>query len=169
MGKLLANIVSACSPIRPPRALLGTLQKDSEVLLEITADFVQRRDKVRLISFYELEFTSIGPFIRKMVSVIFRPGNYAVILILCYRLLKSSRQFSISLKRSRFPNFPITATLSDSDHLKIAVFALCYAGSKTLLMNCNMNSPRKQNIVRTQICEYTELFFKKALRPYSST
>ncbi|KAJ5537510.1 hypothetical protein N7513_007160 [Penicillium frequentans] len=67
MGKLLANIVSACSPIRPPRALLGTLQKDSEVLLEITEDFIRRRHTVRLVSFYELEFTSIGPFIRKLV------------------------------------------------------------------------------------------------------
>lgn len=67
MGKLLANIVSACSLIRPPHALLGTLQKDSEVLLEITEDFVRRRHKVRLVSFYELEFTSIGPFTRKLV------------------------------------------------------------------------------------------------------
>lgn len=68
MGKLLANIVSACSPIRPPRALLGSLQKDSEVLLEITEDFVRRRHKLRLVSFYELEFTSLGPFIRKLVT-----------------------------------------------------------------------------------------------------
>lgn len=68
MGKLLANIVSACSPIRPPLALLGTLQKDSEVLSEITEDFIKRRSKVRLVSFYELEFTPIGPFTKKLVT-----------------------------------------------------------------------------------------------------
>jgi hypothetical protein len=67
MGKVLANIVSAFSPIRAPRALIGALQKDSEVLLEITEDFVKRRRKVHLISFYELEFTSIGPLLRKLV------------------------------------------------------------------------------------------------------
>lgn len=67
MGKLLANIVSAFSPIRSPRALIGMLQKDSEVLLEITEDFLKRRRKIRLVSFYELEFTSIGPFLRKLV------------------------------------------------------------------------------------------------------
>lgn len=71
MGKLLANIVSACSPIRPPRALIGTLQRDSEVLLEITEDFVKRRKKVHLVSFYELELTSIGPFIRRLVTTLF--------------------------------------------------------------------------------------------------
>ncbi|KAK9578899.1 hypothetical protein V6Z98_005612 [Aspergillus fumigatus] len=67
MGKVLANIVSAFSPIRTPRALIGTLQKDSEVLLEITEDFLKRRRKVQLVSFYELEFTSIGPFLRRLI------------------------------------------------------------------------------------------------------
>ncbi|RAK99392.1 LipA and NB-ARC domain protein [Aspergillus ibericus CBS 121593] len=67
MGKLMANIVSACSPLRPPRALIRDLQKDSEVLLEITEDFVKRRRTVHLVSFYELELTSIGPFIKKMI------------------------------------------------------------------------------------------------------
>ena len=71
MGKLLANIVSAWSPIRPPRVLLGTLQKDSEVLLEITEGFIKRRNKMRLVSFYELEFTSIGPFMKKLVTAPF--------------------------------------------------------------------------------------------------
>ncbi|PKX96267.1 LipA and NB-ARC domain protein [Aspergillus novofumigatus IBT 16806] len=67
MGKVLANIVSAFSPIRAPRALIGMLQKDSEVLLEITEDFLKRRRKVQLVSFYELEFTSIGPFLRRLI------------------------------------------------------------------------------------------------------
>lgn len=68
MGKLVANILSACSSMRPPRTLLGLLQKDSEVLMEITQDFVKRRKQVHLVSFYELEFTPIGPFLRKMVK-----------------------------------------------------------------------------------------------------
>lgn len=68
MGKVLVNIVSAFSLIRTPRALIGTLQKDSEVLLEITEDFLKRRRKVQLVSFYELEFTSIGPFLRRLVT-----------------------------------------------------------------------------------------------------
>ncbi|KZN89782.1 Protein SERAC1 [Penicillium chrysogenum] len=67
MGKLMANIVSACSPMRPPRTLIGVLQKDSQALLEITEDFCKRRNKVKLISFYELELTSIGPFLRKLI------------------------------------------------------------------------------------------------------
>ncbi|KAH1339728.1 hypothetical protein KXX14_006904 [Aspergillus fumigatus] len=67
MGKVLVNIVSAFSLIRTPRALIGTLQKDSEVLLEITEDFLKRRRKVQLVSFYELEFTSIGPFLRRLI------------------------------------------------------------------------------------------------------
>ncbi|TPX20904.1 hypothetical protein DIZ76_016801 [Coccidioides immitis] len=67
MGKLLANIVSACSPIKTPRALIKTLQKDSGVLMEITDDFIKRRKKVHLVSFYELELTSIGPFFRRMI------------------------------------------------------------------------------------------------------
>lgn len=71
MGKLVANIVSACTPIRPPRVLIGTLQKDAEVLLEITEDFVKRRKKVHVVSFYELELTSIGPFLRRLVTTLF--------------------------------------------------------------------------------------------------
>jgi hypothetical protein len=59
---VLANTVATFSPIRTPHALIRTLQKDSEVLLEITEDFLKRRKKIRLVSFYELEFTSIGPF-----------------------------------------------------------------------------------------------------------
>jgi hypothetical protein len=68
MGKLMANIVSACSPIRPPRTLIGILQKDSKVLLEITEDFIKRRKKIHLVCFYELEMTSIAPFLRKLVG-----------------------------------------------------------------------------------------------------
>jgi hypothetical protein len=60
------------SPIRTPRALIRTLQKDSEALLEITEDFLKRRKKIRLVSFYELEFTSIGLFLRETSNPISR-------------------------------------------------------------------------------------------------
>ncbi|EAS28259.3 uncharacterized protein CIMG_09463 [Coccidioides immitis RS] len=67
MGKLLANIAFTCSPMKAPRALIGMLRKEPEAILEITGDFIKRRKKVHLMSFYELELTSIGPFFRKMV------------------------------------------------------------------------------------------------------
>lgn len=68
LGKLVANIVAACSPLRPARALVATLQKDSEVLLEITEDFVKRRKTLHLVSFFEMEMTYIAPFVKRLVS-----------------------------------------------------------------------------------------------------
>ncbi|EEP78060.1 predicted protein [Uncinocarpus reesii 1704] len=67
MGKVLANIVFAFSPIRAPLALIRTFKEESELLLEITEDFLQRRERIHLVSFYELESTSIGPFLRKLI------------------------------------------------------------------------------------------------------
>jgi hypothetical protein len=69
MGKLVANIVAACTPLNPAKGLLATLQKDSEVLLEITDDFVKRRKKLHLVSFFEMEMTSIAPFVKRFVSL----------------------------------------------------------------------------------------------------
>lgn len=68
LGKLMANIVSACSPIRPANAFIGLLQKDSELLLEITEDFIKRRKRLHLVSFFEMEMTSIAPFVKKLAS-----------------------------------------------------------------------------------------------------
>ncbi|KAL9119010.1 MAG: hypothetical protein Q9187_004437 [Circinaria calcarea] len=65
-GKIIANIVSACSPLNPARTLFGILQKDSKVLFEITEDFVQKTTMLQLVSFFEMEMTSLGPF-KKMV------------------------------------------------------------------------------------------------------
>ena len=70
LGKLVANIVDACSPINPARSLIATLRKDSEVLLEITEDFVKIRKSLHLVSFFEMEMTTIAPFIRKLASVL---------------------------------------------------------------------------------------------------
>jgi hypothetical protein len=81
--------------MRAPRALIGMLQKDSEVLLEITEDFLKRRGKIRLISFYELEFTSIGPFLKKMVSPL------QTVLVLTWLILCSDRRTTLcSFKRA---------------------------------------------------------------------
>lgn len=63
-GKVLANIISACSPFRPARTLLGSLRKDSKVLFEITEDFVEKLPKLQIVSFFEMEMTSFGLFKR---------------------------------------------------------------------------------------------------------
>ena len=60
----MGDIAAACTPMAAPRMLLGTLQKDSKVLFEITADFVCKVPKLRIVSFYEMEMTSIGIFKR---------------------------------------------------------------------------------------------------------
>ncbi|KAF3936592.1 hypothetical protein ABW19_dt0207138 [Dactylella cylindrospora] len=67
LGKLVSNIVAACTPIGAARKLVTTLQKDSEVLFEITSDFVKIRKTIRLVSFFELEMTHIAPLIKRLV------------------------------------------------------------------------------------------------------
>jgi hypothetical protein len=73
LGKIVANVVSACSWMNPAKRLLGTLQKDSRALFEITQEFVYKTPKLHLVSFYEMEVTNLGLF-RKMVSTEHRPG-----------------------------------------------------------------------------------------------
>lgn len=73
IGKIVANIVSACSWMNPAKRLLGTLQKDSEALFEISQDFVHKAQKLHLVSFYEMEMTNLMLF-RRMVSTDHRPG-----------------------------------------------------------------------------------------------
>ncbi len=68
LGKIMADIAAACTPMAAPRMLLGTLQRDSKVLFEITADFVCKVPKLRIVSFYEMEMTSIGIF-RRLVRI----------------------------------------------------------------------------------------------------
>lgn len=66
-GKIIANIVAACSPLNPARKLLSNLQKDSQVLFEITEEFLQKAPELQLISFFEMEATNFI-FFRRMVT-----------------------------------------------------------------------------------------------------
>ena len=66
-GKIIANIVAACSPLNPARGLLSSLQKDSQVLFEITEEFLEKAPELQLISFFEMETTNFV-FFRRMVS-----------------------------------------------------------------------------------------------------
>jgi len=68
IGKIVANIASACSWMNPAKRLLGTLQKDSKALFEITQEFVYKTPKLHLVSFYEMEMTNLVLF-RRMVSI----------------------------------------------------------------------------------------------------
>lgn len=68
IGKIVANIASACSWMNPAKRLLGTLQKDSKALFEITQEFVYKTPKLHLVSFYEMEMTNLVLF-RRMVNI----------------------------------------------------------------------------------------------------
>ena len=65
-GKVIANIVAACSPLNPAKNLLGVLQKESEALFEIMEDFLEKAKQLQLVSFFEMEATNFGVF-RKLV------------------------------------------------------------------------------------------------------
>ena len=65
-GSALATIAKYCSPLNPPKALLETLRRDSQVLLEHTADFVGKASQLQIASFYEMKMTRVG-LMKKMV------------------------------------------------------------------------------------------------------
>ena len=65
-GSALATITKYCSPLNPPQALLETLRKDSQVLLELTADFIAKASQLQIASFYEMKMTRLG-LMKKMV------------------------------------------------------------------------------------------------------
>ncbi len=46
--------------------MIGALQKDSKVLLEITEDFVPKTSSLQLVSFFEMKMTNLG-FFKTMV------------------------------------------------------------------------------------------------------
>jgi hypothetical protein len=75
-GKVIANIISACSQSKPPVKLLETLEKDSEVLFDIAENFVHISPKLQLVSFYELEMTPIGPSKQMVRSSFCRVRSY---------------------------------------------------------------------------------------------
>jgi hypothetical protein len=67
LGKVIATIAAACTPVNPARHLLASLQTDSEVLFEITEDFVKRCSSLKIVSFFETELTHIHPFWKTFV------------------------------------------------------------------------------------------------------
>ena len=66
LGKVLANIISAWTPINPAKSLLKTLRPDSKALFEISADFIRQAPRLKLVSFFETEMMSAG-FRKKLV------------------------------------------------------------------------------------------------------
>ena len=59
---MVANIVKTFTPLHPPGKLLRALGPKSTVLFEITEGFVHKTQNLQLVSFYELNMTSIGIF-----------------------------------------------------------------------------------------------------------
>lgn len=60
--------MAACSPLNPAKTLLGVLQKDSEALYEITADFSEKAKSLHLVSYFEMEMTKFGIFKKLVVE-----------------------------------------------------------------------------------------------------
>lgn len=110
-GRLLASIVSAVTPIKPPRTLLGILRINSDVLVDIAQDFVKRRKTLHLVSFYEMEMTRIWPFLYRQVSTYSKRQS---------RILINSQ---IVEQHSAILNLPEETTIGqNSDHRGIARF-----------------------------------------------
>lgn len=65
-GSALATIAKYCSPLSPPQALVEMLHKGSDILLELTADFIAKATQLQIASFYGMEMTEIG-LMKKMV------------------------------------------------------------------------------------------------------
>ncbi|KAI9889407.1 MAG: hypothetical protein M1814_005343 [Vezdaea aestivalis] len=66
VGKIIANIISACSPMFPAKALISKLKPNSQALYEVTQDFIILTPKLKLVSLYEMEMT--GPiFLRRLI------------------------------------------------------------------------------------------------------
>jgi hypothetical protein len=70
LERKLANVFSAFSPMNPARTLIDVLRIKSSVLVDISQDFVRRRNTLHLVSFYEMERTRIAPFLNKRVSLL---------------------------------------------------------------------------------------------------
>ena len=67
-GSALATVTKYCSPFSPPKALLETLRRDSQGLLELTADFIAKASRLQIVSFYEMNMTRIG-LVKRMVHI----------------------------------------------------------------------------------------------------
>ena len=90
LGKIVAKIIGACSPINPPITFLAALQVDSEVLYEITEEFMTKRQDIRLVSFFETKMTNFG-FSKRLAShSISKIQALSLCLILSIRLFPNS-------------------------------------------------------------------------------
>ena len=69
LGKVVAKIIGACSPFNPPLTFLAALQVDSEVLYEITEDFMSKTQNLQLVSFFEMKMTNFG-FFKRLGSIL---------------------------------------------------------------------------------------------------
>ena len=116
MGKVVANILAACSPSNPTKTLVANLKKDSQVLLEITEDFLKRRNVLHLVSFYETEMTYIAPFYKRLVC-------YFLYFIFPLSTGHSLYFFKVVDKHSAVLNIPNEIVIGQpSDHRQIVRF-----------------------------------------------
>lgn len=67
IGRVLAGVACAISPLRAPRALIGLLRRDSNELLHLNEDFVRRASSVKIVSFFETRVTPILGLLKRMV------------------------------------------------------------------------------------------------------
>lgn len=117
-ARIIANIIDACSPYRPARGLLGTLRKDSRVLFEITEDFVEKIPKLQIVSVYEMQMTTFGPFKRLVctfipgypdsVKYIYRLWNKIPLFLMCPTKLRSVNTLTIEILHDLSPSATIT-------------------------------------------------------------
>lgn len=67
IGKVIAGVACAVSPLRAPRALIGMPQRDSDELLHLNEDYVRRASSVKIVSFFETRVTPILGLLKRMV------------------------------------------------------------------------------------------------------
>lgn len=129
--------MTACSPLNPAKRIIGALQKDSKVLLEITEDFVPRIASLQLVSFFEMKMTNLG-FYKTMVLSKSTFSNCWTDL--CHRSLSKTRPFYTSLMRWSSARTPITVKLPALIRCMTATFVqycqdwMC--SGKILSINC---------------------------------
>ncbi|EFQ99028.1 LipA and NB-ARC domain-containing protein [Nannizzia gypsea CBS 118893] len=88
-GRAIAKFATMISPLNPAQNLLDILRVDSNTLLEIREDFLQRVPKLHIVSFYEIYSTSIGLFnthiIKRRSARLLVPGEVNINLYADHR------------------------------------------------------------------------------------
>ncbi|EFE44249.1 LipA and NB-ARC domain protein [Trichophyton verrucosum HKI 0517] len=88
-GRAIAKFATMISPLNPAQNLLDILRVDSNTLLEIREDFLQRVPKLHIVSFYELYSTSFGLFnthiIKRRSARLLVPGEVNINLYADHR------------------------------------------------------------------------------------